>query len=646
MLPTIKKLQKFIISSMMIMVACTTVMAQTTQPIWWFGVSGAANLNLFDGTTQRLNNSLIVPTAFHKGLGIKPYGSFLMEYRPGRVWGGMLNIAYDDRGGKFNDVIAPCDCPATLKAENSYLAIEPSIRLGSASSNFYFYAGPRVGFNFDNEFAYTQLKQPDTNSEFSSMRKTVFSGQVGVGYDFDISSPNSTSKVSLSPFVSFHPYFGQDPREIESWTVSTLRTGVALKFGKGKKAPVETPAPLAVATKVDVYFSVRAPKAVPLKRQVSETLPLRNSVFFDEGSVSVPVRYIALTSSQASDFREEQLQKEQSENMTGRSARQMNVYYNILNIIGDRLRSNPGTTISLSGASARGPQEGKAFAEAVKQYIVGAYGIDGSRINTQGRTKPLIPSEQPGATKELALLRAGDRRVDIESTSPELLMEVGGGMMKPVQILTTQVDPLDSHIVFNVTGAKELLKSWSVDLTDDQGAVQHYGPFTRDQESVQGRAVLGYRQAGTYKVSMLAETTNGLPIRKETTVSLVRQDETTEKGFRYSILFDFDKDNSVASYDKFLTDVVTPLISNNSKVIIHGYTDIIGEVDHNHTLSHNRAVQTQKVIEQALAKAEKNNVKFESLGFGEDQSRSPFENNLPEERFYNRTVIIDIVPTN
>ncbi|HEY0667768.1 MAG TPA: hypothetical protein VGD22_06305, partial [Sphingobacteriaceae bacterium] len=65
-----------------------------------------------------------------------------------------------------------------------------------------------------------------------------------------------------------------------------------------------------------------------------------------------------------------------------------------------------------------------------------------------------------------------------------------------------------------------------------------------------------------------------------------------------------------------------------------------------HTLSHNRALQTQKIIEQALARAGKNSVKFESSGFGEDQSRSPFENNLPEERFYNRTVIIDIIPTN
>jgi hypothetical protein len=37
-------------------------------------------------------------------------------------------------------------------------------------------------------------------------------------------------------------------------------------------------------------------------------------------------------------------------------------------------------------------------------------------------------------------------------------------------------------------------------------------------------------------------------------------------------------------------------------------------------------------------------VKFDTYGFGEDVRRAPFDNRLPEERFYNRTVIIDILP--
>jgi hypothetical protein len=38
-------------------------------------------------------------------------------------------------------------------------------------------------------------------------------------------------------------------------------------------------------------------------------------------------------------------------------------------------------------------------------------------------------------------------------------------------------------------------------------------------------------------------------------------------------------------------------------------------------------------------------VKFELNGFGENENESPFENKTQKERSYNRTVIIDIVPT-
>lgn len=646
MLSTNKILQKAITCFLMIIMAGTAAKAQTTQPTWWFGVSGAGNFNFYDGTTQRLNNSLIAPTAFHKGKGVRPYASILAEYRPLGIWGFMLNVAYDGRGGKFDDVVAPCDCPATLKTSTSYIAIEPSLRLSVPASGLYFFAGPRVSFNINSDFAYTQLRQPNTDGELSGMNKTRFSGQVGAGYDIMMSSPNSTTKVSLSPFVSFLPYFGQAPRTIESWNVTTLRAGIALKFGKGKKAAVKdlpVAAAVPIAPEHTFTFNVRAPIAVPLKRQVSETLPLRNSVFFDEGSVQVPARYVVLSNAQATAFREDQLQNEQVDNMTGRSARQLTVYHNILNILGDRLRANPSAVITLTGASGKGPEDGKLMAASVKQYLVDVFAIDGSRITLVGRTKPIIPSEQPGGNKELVLLREGDRRVDITSASPELLMEVGGDMLKPVQIAATQANPMDSHVIFNIDSAK-LLKSWSIDVTDEKGINQHFGPYTSDQESIPGAAILGNNPTGDYKIVMTGETLTGVQVRKESNVHLIREDGTVSKGLRYSILYEFDKGTSTTRYDKFLTDVVAASISDGATVIIHGHTDIIGDADHNMKLSKERAMDVQKILERALAKAGKTNVKFETLGFGENVNNAPFENSVPEERFYNRTVIIDIIP--
>jgi len=642
-----KMSRKLIICFLTVTFISTAAKAQTTQPIWWFGVSGAANFNFYTGTTQRLNNALITPTPFHKGNGVRPYGSLLIEYRPTPVWGIMLNVGYDGLGAKYDGVTAPCDCPATLKADLNYVSIEPSLRLGFATTGLYFFAGPSVAINVNKGFAYTQLKQPDTNGDLTSVKSTLFSGQVGAGFDIPLSAANSVSKVSLSPFVSYHPYFGQDPRSIESLSVTTVRVGLALKFGKGHKVPLKDEPVVSAAAPApprDITFTVRGPINTPAVRRVSETFPVLNTVFFDNGSTEIPVRYVILTKEQASGFKEDQLQNEQSASGTARSMAQLTVYHNVLNILGDRMRVYPATTVSLEGSSAQGPQDAKAFAESVKLYLVTVFGIDGSRIVTHGSSKAYPASEHPGGTKDLGLLGTENRRVDIESVSPELLAEVGGGMMRPVRIITTQQNPLDFDVVFSVDSAQEKLKSWSITATDERGNIQHFGPFTADQQGLPVAAILGDSPSGDYKITMLADLNNGSTVTKETSVHLLRPEPTITNGFRYSIVFDFDKAKSIAEYNKFLTTVVAPLIVDGATVTIHGHTDIIGEEAYNQKLSEDRAEQTQKIIEHAIANSGRDHVKFETAGFGEDAARSPFDNNLPEERFYNRTVIIDIVP--
>jgi outer membrane protein OmpA-like peptidoglycan-associated protein len=640
-----------ILFAFLLIFSASTGIAQTTtrvQPAWWFGQSGAVNFNHYNGTTQTLNANTKAPTAFHEGKGVKPYFSLLTEYRPGKMLGGMLNLAFDNRGGKFDQVMAPCNCPADLSTNLSYFTIEPSLRLAPFKSSFYLFAGPTVSFNVSRSFLYEQDKQPDVRADWSEIKKTLLSAQAGAGLDIPISKRESLTQMTLSPFASFQTDLGHNPRSIESWSLYTIRTGIALKFGstKGRKA-AEVSKTEIQPLENQVQFSVRAPKIVPAGRIVKETFPLRNSVFFDNGSESIPNRYIQLNASQATSFREALLQDGQPSNLnSGRSARQLTVYHNILNIIGDRLRANPQSSILLTGAAEKNAPEGQRMAENVKQYLVNSFGISASRITTEGREKPVIPSEQPGATKELDLLREGDRRVDITSNSPELLLQVGGKaspFLAPVQINAVQADPLDSHVIFTNQGASELLKSWGVSLTDQQGNIQRYGPFTKDQASVPGTTILKNNLVGNYKVMMTGETNTGNIVQKESFISLQKNATLSQEGLRYSILFDFDRSKTIASYETFLSDIVTPLIPENAYVIIHGYTDIIGEESYNHTLSNERAKGTQLILEQSLAKAGKKGVKFETYGFGEDENMAPFENNLPEKRFYNRTVIIDIV---
>jgi outer membrane protein OmpA-like peptidoglycan-associated protein len=334
--------------------------------------------------------------------------------------------------------------------------------------------------------------------------------------------------------------------------------------------------------------------------------------------------------------------------MSGRSERQMVVYYNILNILGDRMGKDPSITINLVGSSEKGMVDGRAMAESIKRYLVSIFGIDASRIGTEGRDKPKIPSEQPGGTRELDLLREGDRRVSIESSSPALLMEFQSGPnapLRPVEIIGVQEAPLDSYVSFNVEGGKEAFSSWSLEIMDEKGIVQNFGPYTQGWVSMPGKSILGARPEGDYKVTMIGQTKNGKTVKKEASIHLVLWTPPKDAEImRFSIIYEFNKSKAITIYEKYLTEIVIPKIPNGGKVIIHGYTDIIGDEAHNQKLSLARANDVRNIIEHGLSKAGRSDVEFEVYGFGEDQNLSPFENKFPEERFYNRTVIIDIIP--
>ena len=220
---------------------------QFTRPSWYFGVAGGANFNFYNGTTQELNSDLSVPSAFHKGNGVGLYAAPLIEFhRPDTRLGFMLQAGYDNRGGNFKQVMTPCNCPADLNTDLSYITVEPSLRLAPFKSNFYLYAGPRFAFNMNKGFTYKQGVNPevvgqvapaDVKGDFSNVNDNLISMQVGAGYDIFLSSQSKHTQFVLSPFVSFQPYFGQDPRTIESLNVTTVRAGIALKLGRGHKIP-------------------------------------------------------------------------------------------------------------------------------------------------------------------------------------------------------------------------------------------------------------------------------------------------------------------------------------------------------------------------------------------------------------------------
>jgi outer membrane protein OmpA-like peptidoglycan-associated protein len=635
---------------------------QYTRPSWYFGAAAGANINFYRGSTQQLNAALTVPTTFHDGMGVGLFVAPLIEYRPATSrWGAMLQVGYDSRSGAFKRVITPCNCPADLTTDLAYVTVEPSLRFEPFKSSLYLYAGPRLAFNTSKSFSYKlginpnvpgQLPTDPVNGDFSSIHPNVLSMEVGAGFDIPLSSQQHKTQFVLSPFVAFHPYFGQDPRTIETWNVTTLRVGAALKLGVGHKiektVKEDTFVAVAVVPDPEVTFTINSPKNIVADRRINETFPIRNYVFFNLGSDKIPSRYVLLRKDQVKDFKEDQLEVFTPKELSGRSNRQMTAYYNILNILGDRMQKHPSTRVTLTGSSMQGEADGMQMAVNVKAYLVDVFGINPVRIKTEGRVKPILASEQNGGTKELELLREGDRRVTISSNSPELIMEFRSGPdapLKPVAITVIQTAPLDSYVTFNVDKGNKAFTSWSLILTDEAGNVQNYGPYTNEKVSIPGKDILGNRPEGNFKVKMTGQGRNGNTVTKESTVHIVLwKAPENEEGMRFSILYDFNNSAANNQYRDYLTKVVNPKIPANAIVIIHGHSDVIGGPDYNQRLSVARANNVRDIMQDGLTKSGRNDVTFEVYGFGEDAKMMPYANKYPEERFYNRTVIIDIVP--
>jgi len=610
------------------------------------------------------NFGVVATKQFTRVVGVRArlaYGMVQSEVQSKFTWdyqGGNGTRAYISQS--FKSSVFESDFQVTINWVNWIMGCKPERFFTSyliAGVGMDQSKGTKHDLLLDKDIAYLGKKGNDlnvgnTNGMGNSDLRLKF--DAGIGFDFNINKHFSIPVELLWRWQQsdlLDMTLGGAQKMVNDM-YSSATVGLTYKFGytggcHKLKDTVYAPAAV-VLIAPQCRFSVYAPKNIPAELRIREIFPLRNYVFFNLGSTEIPDRYVLITKDQVKDFKEDQLENFSPKNIPGRSERQMVVYYNILNILGTRMSANPTAIVRLNGASMQGPDDGKAMAESVKKYLVDVFGIDPSRINTEGRVKPRIPSEQPGGTKELDLLREGDRRVSIWSASPALLMEFQSGedaQLKPVEIFATQTAPVESYVSFYVECGTEAFTSWTLAITDDHGSVQNFGPYTQARVSIPGKSILGTRPQGDYKVTMTGQATNGMTVKKDTTVNMVLWNPPKDQEvMRFSIIYEFNESKAIAMYEKYLTDVVIPKIPQGGTVILHGYTDIIGDAAYNLKLSLDRANDVKSILENGLSKAGRTDVKFTVYGFGADESLSPFENKFPEERFYNRTVIIDIVP--
>lgn len=623
---------------------------QTYDAVWRFGVGAGANINFVGAGYQNLGVpgfvGNFIPLDVNDGSGVGVYAGLVGEYVSEHWWGAQLRLSLDSRNATLTDITLPVEQEFDISF--LYLSIEPQLRISLANTPLHFTAGPLVGIKLAGEFDYDSGVETIPNAsgvEIPEANGVTFGISGGAAYDIALGDHGPTKELRqyLTPFFegswmlhqrgSSFPTLDQNAFD-DIWSTVSLRAGV--RFSLGLAPDIETllvdqAAPslgITLATPVDGF--VRS-------RKVEEHFPLINYIFFDEGSTQIPARYVKLTPAQAQKFTENDLlDPDDVGNLSSeeRLRHQMQTYYNILNIYGARMRKFTIPALTLIGSGGR-EGDGLKFAESIKNYLVDNHGIEPDRIRLEDRPQPRFPSGSRGTPPE-------DRpRAAIENRRVELLTN-SADLKKAAVIKTIQNSPIDNDLVFSVDDGSQV-EAWEVQIAGEDGT-WNYGPFDREIEHIDPSEFLADLDQGTYSAKVTVRTADG-GVGSETKLFELkrkRNEGAQSGGQRFSILFSYGDSDAVKEYEKFIRSTIAPHADNGSRVIVHGHSDDIGRADGNYRLSVKRANEVRDILRDEIRRSGKS-ATVEAVGFGERSPRKMFDNGTPEGRFYNRTVIVEII---
>jgi len=354
--------------------------------------------------------------------------------------------------------------------------------------------------------------------------------------------------------------------------------------------------------------------------------PLLTYIFFDENEAELSHRYTQLNDVEAQSFSIDRLH----------GSTTLDVYHNILNIMGLRLTENPSATISITGCNtATGKEVGnislsKMRAETVAKYLTDIWKIQPFRMHIDARNLPSTPSNIGDAEGQ-----AENRRVEITSDNESIL--------DPIVTHDIERHVIPGTIRFLPSIISEAgIKAWTLTITHDQKTVRTFSGssevdpdidwnFANDLPSSTGS--VSYKLIASDFAGQQEESAIGSIDINEITVHKKRLEHTEDKVIsRFDlILFDFDSPILGHRNDRIVERYIHPEMKAQAKVHIAGYTDRIGDETHNAKLSLQRAQNVAKTLHIVPNQIE---------GKGED---SPLQSNeSPEGRFYNRTVEVTV----
>lgn len=384
----------------------------------------------------------------------------------------------------------------------------------------------------------------------------------------------------------------------------------------------------------------RRPNVKIVREEVERTtlLPLLPYVFFDSASSTIPQRYVRFGPREARVFAE-------------RSVTRLDAYYQVLNLIGRRLRDTPEASVTLVGSTdgREGAEVAAARVTAVQSYLMETWSLGAERFTVDVRALPTAVT----TTGAGAISAQENRRVTIEGpwtiTQPVVVRDTTTTISPPSIEFTT------TCTIADVAGFA--INAWQDDYEAPLYAYEHVSVpqhprvwhLDRDP-AAQPRSDEDLQYEASVEDAAHRRYTSDLRAIPVDQITLQRKKHGEYRGsteiHQYDlILFDFASGSLRADHELIIDQMIADegTVQPTSAILIYGYTDSTGTADLNLRLSVERAASTASRILQRFADVlAPSSVSYEGRGMA-DVVRLPTGLALPEARMYARTVQIIVM---
>lgn len=385
------------------------------------------------------------------------------------------------------------------------------------------------------------------------------------------------------------------------------------------------------------------------ERATIQLYPMLPYVFFDLNSSAMPSRYKLITASQTNGFNDERL-----------PGGTLDKYYHVLNIFGYRLKKYPNVNVELVGCVDETNEDKssalpKERAQLVYDYLKNVWGIEESRMKMTARGWPELRSNPKDSfgiveNRRTELRFSGGSADDLWEVQRPILDNDPTVTPDPDQMTWTMKNGIDAGIV--ASRRIEVFRNgqpWNV--LKEVGTVdpsKQWDWYSSDMEYPKEKGPEGTAEINLnpYKAVLVVTSKNGQECKSDTVTIPVKRISSKSMGVdkgsestleKYNlILFKFDSPEAGELNERIMSTWVFPRVKKSSVIKIDGHTDVVGLDTRNKKLSEDRA----RTAENFIKKRTSDFKELTTRGTGEEEPL--YSNELPEGRFFNRTVQVII----